>query len=128
VAHGTVVANTALGNIQLWKVAKGAVAHTGMGRITAEFVGDHDAMKNSELVSLMGDIVVYFAGSARATVHALTATCPAHKIFSEFPDLKLSSGGAAGPRSAAAAGAIHGGGPVIELRTMAGQIELRRAQ
>ena len=40
VAHGPVVASTALGDIALWKLAQGADAHTGMGRITAEFIGD----------------------------------------------------------------------------------------
>jgi hypothetical protein len=127
VAHGTVVANTALGNIQLWKLAKGAAAHTGMGRITAEFVGNRDSIKNSELISLMGDIVVYFAGASPANVHAITVTCPGRQIHSDFPGLKLTSG-VDGPRSAAAEGTIHGGGPAIELRTMAGQIEIRRAQ
>ena len=63
VAHGAVVASTAMGNIELWKLSQGAEAHTGMGRITAEFVGDRNSMRDSELVTSMGDIVVYFAGS-----------------------------------------------------------------
>jgi hypothetical protein len=129
VAHGEVVANTALGNIELWKVEHGVDAHTGMGRITAEFVGDHNTVRQSKLVTAMGDVVVYFAGSAPGTIHAVTGASPTKHILSEFAGLKISNGGAEyGPRSIAADGAIHGGGPVIEVRTTLGQIELRNAK
>jgi hypothetical protein len=126
VAHGEVVANTGLGNIELWKLEKGVEAHTGMGRITAEFIGDRSSMRNSKLVTSMGDVVVYFGGSAIGNIHAVTGASPTRHIFSDFPGLKISNGGAEyGPRSIAADGAIHGGGPMIEVRTMLGQIELR---
>ncbi len=88
VAHGTVVASTALGNIELWKLAQGAEAHTGMGRITAEFIGDRNSMRNSELVTSMGDIVVYFAATVPGNIHAVTGASPAHRIFSDFPELE----------------------------------------
>jgi hypothetical protein len=129
VAHGAVVASTALGNIELWKLAQGAQAHTGMGQITAEFVGDRNSMRNSELVSSMGDIVVYLAAAVPVNIHAVTGASPTHRIYSDFPDLKITNGAAEyGPRSIAAEGAIHGGGSLIEVRTMAGQIELRSAR
>jgi len=129
VAHGPVVASTALGNIELWKLAQGADAHTGMGRITAEFVGDRKSMRESQLVTSMGDIVVYFAGTVPGNLHAVTGKCPTRHILSDFPGLKILSGiPAYGPRSVVADGAIHGGGPAIELRTMMGQIELRNVR
>jgi hypothetical protein len=129
VAHGPVIANTALGNIELWKLSQGASAHSGMGRITAEFIGDRSSMKNSELVTSTGDIVVYFGGSAPGTLHALAGSCPSRRIVSEFPELKLTTGlPQYGPRSVAAEGPIHGGGPTIEMRTMVGQIEVRNVR
>ena len=129
VAHGEVVARTAQGNIELWKLSQGADAHTGMGRITAEFVGDRNSTRSSQLVTSMGDIVVYFTGTAAGDLHAVTGSCPARHILSEFPELKISNGVAEyGSRSIVAEGAIHGGGPMIDLRTMAGQIELRNAR
>jgi hypothetical protein len=77
----------------------------------------------------MGDIVVYFAGTVPGNVHAVTGKCPARHILSDFPSLKILSGiPAYGPRSVVADGAIHGGGPAIELRTMVGQIELREVR
>jgi len=129
IAHGGVVANTALGNIELWKLAQGAQAHTGMGRITAEFIGDRNSMRESELVTSMGDVVVYFAGAAPGNIHAVTGGSPTRRIGTDFPDLKISNSLAQyGPRSIAAEGAIHGGGPMIQVRTMLGQIELRKAR
>jgi hypothetical protein len=129
VAHGTVMASTALGNIELWKLAQGAEAHTGMGQITAEFIGDRNSMRNSELVTSMGDIVVYIAATVPCNIHAVTGASPAHRIFSDFPDLKITNGAVEyGPHSIAADGAIHGGGSLIEVRTMIGQIELRNAR
>lgn len=126
VANGEVVATTAQGDIELWKLAQGANAHTGMGRITAEFVGSRNTTHNTQLVTSMGDIVVYFGGTAPGNLHAVAGSCPSRHILSEFPDLKISNGVAEyGPHSVVAEGAIHGGGPEIDLRTMVGQIELR---
>ncbi len=126
VAHGPVLASTALGDIELWKLAQGAKAHTGMGRISAEFIGDRKSMQDSELVTSMGDILVYFAGTVPGTLHAVTGSCPAKHIVSDFPELKITNGIAGyGPRSIVADGAIHGGGPSIDVRTLVGQIELR---
>ena len=126
VAHGLVAANTAQGNIELWKIAKGAAAHTGMGRITAEFIGNRNSMKNSELMTSMGDIVVYFADSAAANLRAVAGSCPSRRFISEFPELRITKGAASyGPHSMVAEGMIHGGGPTVEMRTMVGQIEVR---
>ena len=128
VAHGPVTASTALGNIDLWKLSQGATAHTGMGKITAEFISDRASMHTSELVTSMGDIVVYFAGAVPGNVHAVTGRSPTRRVVCEFPELKISNGLIKyGARSIVAEGAIHGGGPEIDLRTMVGQIELRNA-
>lgn len=129
VAHGAVTASTALGDIELWKLSQGAKAHTGMGKITAEFIADRNSMRESELVTSMGDIVVYFAGSVPGNLHAVTGSSPTKHIVNDFSDLKISHGVAEyGPKSIVAEGAIHGGGPTINLRTMVGQIELRNAR
>lgn len=129
VAHGPVLASTAMGDIELWKLAQGAKAHTGMGRITAEFIGDRKSMHESELVTSMGDILVYFAGTVPGNLHAVTGSSPTRHIVSEFPELKITTGLAGyGPRSIVADGAIHGGGPSIDVRTLIGQIELRNVR
>ena len=129
IAHAGVVVSTALGDIELWKLAQGAVAHSGMGKITAEFVGDRNSMRQSELKTSMGDIVVYFAPTVPGDLHAVTGGSPTRHIFSDFPNLKMANGVAEyGPRSIVAEGTIHGGGPLIEVRTTLGQIDLRNTR
>lgn len=129
VAHGMVAVSTAMGDIELWKLAQGAIAHTGMGSITAEFIAPRGAMRNSELVTSMGNIVAFFDSSVAINVRAVTGASPSKRIINEFPDLKLANGMAQyGPRSIFVEGAIHGGGPDLYVRTMVGQIELRNTR
>jgi len=129
VAHGMVTASTAMGNIELWKLSQGTQAHTGMGRITAEFIGDRNSMRESELVTSMGDIVVYFGANVPADLHAVTGNSPTKHIVSEFPKVKISNANPQyGPSSIVAEGAIHGGGRMIKMRTLVGQIELRKTE
>lgn len=126
VAHGMVVANSTQGDIELWKLSQGAQAHTNIGRITAEFVGDRNSTRESALVTSMGDIVVYFATTVPANLYAVTGASPTRRIVSDFSELKTSSAVREyGPQSIVSEGHIHGGGPLIDVRTMAGQIELR---
>ncbi|MDR3764068.1 MAG: hypothetical protein P4M01_08250 [Acidobacteriota bacterium] len=129
VAHGMVAVSTAMGDIEIWKLSQGAIAHTGMGSITAEFIAPRAAMRKSELVTSMGNIVVYFNANSGANVRAITGASPSKRIVNEFPELRLANGMAQyGPRSIFAEGTIHGGGADLFLRTMVGQIELRNAR
>jgi len=129
VAHGEVSAKTRMGNIDLWKLYRAAHAQTGMGRITAEFVGDRREANRSQLVTSMGNVVVYFQGGAASTFRGVAANCPSRRIISEFPDVKTVAGlPQYGPHSVAVEGLIHGGGPEIEARTTVGHIELRHAK
>lgn len=125
VARGDVHVATMMGDMELWKLSQGAVARTGAGRITAEFIGDRRSMHDSELATTIGDIITYFAEVTPATLHVVSAVGPAKRIITEFPDVRIIGFVPEyGPNSIAAAGAVHGGGPVIEMRTMAGHIEL----
>ena len=129
VAHGTVAVNSTMGDIELWKLAQGVRAHTGMGRITAEFVAVHGALLPSELITAMGDIVIFFGGDTSGYLRAVTGVSPTHRVISDFPELHISNGLAQyGPRSILLEGPIHGGGPGIEARTMVGQIEVHPAR
>jgi hypothetical protein len=123
VAHGTVAVNSTMGDIELWKLAQGAHVHTGMGRITAEFIAAHGALLPSDLVTAMGDIVIFLGPQTSGTLRAVTGISPTHRVVSDFPELRTTSGLAQfGPRSILLEGPIHGGGADIEARTMVGQI------
>jgi DUF4097 and DUF4098 domain-containing protein YvlB len=126
-ARGPVVANTGGGSIQLYKLMSGARAETGAGSITAEFLG---AATDSLLQTAVGDVVVYVGPQTKLTVRATIDMANGHSIrASDFPDIKITSeGGEWGPKSYSAQGNVNGGGPVLRIHTMTGNVEIRRAK
>ncbi len=125
-ARGPVVASTGGGNIELYKLMQGARAETGAGPITAEFLG---MTSDSSLQTSVGDVIVYISPQARMTVRAELAMANGHHISSDFPELKITGdSGGYGPQNYHAEGSLNGGGPVLSVRTMSGNIEFRRAK
>ncbi|MGA1998553.1 MAG: hypothetical protein ABSG52_01050 [Terriglobales bacterium] len=125
-ASGPVVANTGGGAIELYKLMQGARAETGAGPITAEFLG---MGTDSTLQTSVGDVIVYIGPQARITVKAELDMANGHQIRSDFPDLKITTdGGNYGPKNYYAQGSLNGGGAVLKVHTMSGNIEFRRAK
>jgi DUF4097 and DUF4098 domain-containing protein YvlB len=127
-ASGPVIANTGGGEIVLYKLMQGARAETGAGSITAEFLGSMGT--DSTLQTSVGDVIVYIGPQARFTVKAELDMANGHQIRSDFPDLKITTdgGGNYGPKNYYAQGALNGGGAVLRVHTMSGNIEFRRAK
>ncbi len=127
-SKGPVVARTGGGNIELSKLAHGADARSGMGKIQAEFLGSSGATQ-SALDTGAGDIVVYVKSGVPFSVRAMTEIAAGQGIRSDFPEMKVTAeDGGWGPRMMRAAGALSGGGPLLNLRTSIGQIDIRREQ
>jgi hypothetical protein len=125
-ASGPVVANTGGGGIELYKLMQGARAETGAGPITAEFLG---IGSDSTLQTSVGDVIVYIGPQAKITVKAELDMANGHHISSDFPDLKITTdGGNYGPKNYYAQGSLNGGGAVLRVHTMSGNIEFRRAK
>jgi hypothetical protein len=125
-ASGPVVANTGGGGIELYKLMQGARAETGAGSITAEFLG---MGTDSTLQTSVGDVIVYIGPQAKLTVKAELDMANGHQIRSDFPDLKITTdGGNYGPKNYYAQGSLNGGGAVLRVHTMSGNIEFRRAK
>jgi DUF4097 and DUF4098 domain-containing protein YvlB len=125
-ASGPVVANTGGGGIELYKLMQGARAQTGAGPITAEFLG---MGTDSTLQTSVGDVIVYIGPQAKITVKAELDMANGHHIRSDFPDLKITTdGGNYGPKNYYAQGSLNGGGAVLRVHTMSGNIEFRRAK
>ncbi len=126
-AKGMVKANTGGGSIELYKLLQGARAETGAGSITAEFLGFNT---ESSLQTSVGDVIVYLSPQAKVTVRASLTMANGHKIIAgDFPGLKITREGSEyGPSNYYAEGALNGGGPVLRVRTMSGNIEFRRAR
>lgn len=127
-ASGPVVANTGGGAIELYKLMQGARAETGAGSITAEFLGSMGT--DSTLQTSVGDVIVYIGPQAKFTVKAELDMANGHQIRSDFPDLKITTdgGGNYGPKNYYAQGSLNGGGAVLRVHTMSGNIEFRRAK
>ena len=123
-AKGPVVAETGAGSIELWKLTAGARAETGAGSITAEFLGG--GQNRSLLQTSVGDVIVYISPNAKFTVKAQIHQANGHRIRSEFPDIKVTSEGD-WVKNVYANGSLNGGGPVLEVETMSGNIEFRRS-
>ncbi|MBZ5513005.1 MAG: DUF4097 domain-containing protein [Acidobacteriia bacterium] len=125
-ASGPVVANTGGGGIELYKLMQGARAETGAGPITVEFLG---MGTDSTLRTSVGDVIVYVGPQVKLTVKAELDMANGHQIRSDFPDLKITTdGGNYGPKNYYAQGSLNGGGSVLKVRTMSGNIEFRRAK
>ena len=124
-ATGPVIAETGGGGIELYKLAQGAKAETGAGGITAEFLG---VGSGSTLETSSGHVIVYLSPNAKVTLRATLEMSNGHRIRSDFPDFKITTeGGEWGPQNVSATGNLNGGGPVLRVRTMSGDIEIRRA-
>ena len=125
-AKGAVQAETAGGSITMLKMQKGVRAATAAGGITAELLGRD--LSDSALETTAGDITVYLASNVACSVRAAIEMASGHKIKSDFPELKITTEGSGfGARHWDAQGMLNGGGPMLRLRTSAGDIEILRA-
>jgi hypothetical protein len=117
---------TAGGSIYLTQVDSSVKASASAGGITAWFVGRPKGQGSCELESNDGDIVVYLARQLPVTIDAKIQMGDDHRVIVDpaFP-LKVSYDDSSnGVRMVRAEGALNGGGEVIRLRTVAGNIRL----
>jgi hypothetical protein len=128
-SKGPVTAATGGGNIELWKLYRGAQAQTGAGAITAEFLGGKGAFADSYLHTSAGDVVVYLSNGFSGSVRASSEMASGRGIWSDFPELRITSeGGDYGPKTMFAEGTLNGGGPMLKVRTTIGQIAFRKSK
>jgi len=126
-AKGLVRAETGGGSIELMGVPS-ARAQTGAGGIEAKFVGGGGERNDSLLETAAGDITVYLAPNVNLTIRASIEAANGHNIYSDFPEIKVTTeGGDYGPKTVAAEGSLNGGGPVLKVETTTGDISFRRA-
>ena len=114
------------GSIYLTQVDGLVKASTGAGGITAWFVSSPKRPGTCDLQSGDGDIVVYLPRQLSVTIDAQIQQGNEHRVIADpaFP-LKVSYDEASnGSRRIRAEGALNGGGEVLRLRTVAGNIRL----
>jgi DUF4097 and DUF4098 domain-containing protein YvlB len=125
-ARGRVVAETGGGSIDLLQIQSAVRATTGAGRILAELNCNKKSFGASELETNMGDVFVYLPGDVPLTIDAAIATAAGRRIQSDFPiDIQGNKDDLI-PSTLRGRGNLNGGGEVLRLRTVAGNIEIRK--
>ncbi len=125
-ARGLVRAETGSGRIELNGIPA-VRAETGSGGILVRFVtlaGDH---ADSSLETSAGDIEIYLPANFRARIRAAIEAANGQKIYSEFPEIPVRMEAGEWPQTITAEGNLNGGGPMIKVQTVSGNIWFRRA-
>jgi TonB family protein len=114
------------GSIFLTKVENAVHASTGTGSITAWFSPTLKISASSQLESGHGDIVVYVPRDLQMTIEATIDTAAGHHIAAD-PLLMMKTTYHTGESGKQVRGVcdINGGGEVLKLRAMEGNIQLR---
>jgi DUF4097 and DUF4098 domain-containing protein YvlB len=125
-ARGRVVAETAGGSIDLLQVESAVRATTAAGRILAELNCTRKSFGASQLETSMGDVYVYLPSDVPLTIDAAIMTAAGRQIQSDFPlDIQGNKEDLV-PSTLRGHGNLNGGGEVLRLRTVAGNIEIRK--
>jgi DUF4097 and DUF4098 domain-containing protein YvlB len=114
------------GSIYLTQVDSAVKASTGAGVITAWFVAPVKSPSQCQLQSNDGDIVVYIPRQMPVTIDAQVQSGDEHRVIVDPAfQLKMSYDAASnGGRSVRAEGPLNGGGEILHLRTVAGNIRV----
>jgi hypothetical protein len=126
-ARGRVVADTAGGSIDLLQLAGAVKASTSVGRILAEWVtANAPGFGSSELENSMGDVYVYLPVDIHLTIDAAIDAAAGHQIVTDFPLTIQGEREEFTPQTIRGHGALNGGGEVLRIRTVSGNIEIRK--
>ena len=125
-SRGRVVAETAGGSIDLLQLQAGVRASTSAGRILAEFNASGKTFAASQLETSMGDVYVYLPVGLSLTIDAAIDAAAGHHIVTDFPLSILGDKEDFGERTIRGHGTLNGGGEVLRIRTVAGNIEIRK--
>jgi len=117
------------GSIYLKQVLNTVNANTSSGQITAWFAntGSKEVLGTSQLVCGEGDIVVYLPREIALSIEATIEAASEHQIIAgpEFGLQKTWVRTPGGPRVLQAKGLLNGGGKLLKLHTVAGNIKLQ---
>jgi len=125
-ARGRVEVRTAGGSIDLLQMRNAVHAANAAGGILAQVDADLKKFAASELETTVGDVQVYLPANLPVTVDAVIDMATGHKILSDFPLNVQKEGEPFVPTKVRAEGALNGGGEVLRIRTVAGNIEIRK--
>lgn len=129
---GPMQLETSGGSIYLTRVQGTVSASTASGNITAWFAPEGNKKTGaSQLQCQQGDIVVYLPRQLALTIEAVIEMPERDNKVEPDPALPLKVSyvqAPAGTRALRAEGSMNGGGEVLRLRTVSGDIKLRSAE
>jgi hypothetical protein len=124
---GTAQLETGSGTIHIGPIHGGLHAETGAGNIVADLTGSKNAFSASRLETSAGNIVVYLPDGLGVTVRASVEVARGAGIHSDVSGLRITEEGTSpGPREVYAEGSLNGGGPLLHVHTVSGNIEFKR--
>ena len=125
---GPAQVETGGGAIHIGQTRGGLRAQTGAGTIIADLAASRNSFTNSRLETSVGDIIVYVPDDLGVTIHATVEIAQGRGITSDISGLTITRAQEGmGPREAYAEGNLNGGGPVLHVHTVSGNIEFRRS-
>ncbi len=125
-ARGLVLAETAGGSIDLFRMQSAVRAETAAGPILAEFNNIGDSFAASQLETSVGDVQVFLPPDLPLNIDAAIEQAFGHRIVSDFPIQVQGEEENFRNRSQHAEAALNGGGKVLRIRTMMGNIEIHK--
>ena len=124
--QGHVVAQTAGGSIDLLQLDGSVSASTAAGRILAQWIDSMKKFAPSQLQTSMGDVYVYLPVSVPLTIDASIDAAAGHRIISDFPLTIKGDREEFSPQTITGHGLLNGGGELLRIRTVTGNIEIRK--
>lgn len=126
-ARGMVQAETAGGSIDLFRIESAVRAQTANGRILLELNANRETFAPSLLETSVGDVQVFLPPELPLDIDAAIEEAFGHKIVSDFPQLRVEGNEEDfHHRSQRGEAALNGGGKLLRIRTVTGNIEIRR--
>ena len=125
-ARGPIRVQTAGGSIDLYGVQSAVRATTAAGKILAQIAASRESFAESALENAFGDVEVYLPPDLPLTIEATIEQASGHKIVTDFP-LEIEGGELAfQPSTVRGRGALNGGGVLLRIHTVAGNIEIHK--
>jgi len=125
-SRGRMEVKTAGGSIDLWQIRSAVDAATAAGRILAQIDPSDKTFSACEFQNASGDVLVYLPPGLPLTIDAAIDAAAGHDILTDFP-LKIQRQKDSFVQGTMSGhGDLNGGGEVLRIRTVSGNIEIRK--
>ncbi len=125
-SRGRMEVKTAGGSIDLWQIRSAVDAATAAGRILAQIDPADKSFAPCEFQNASGDVLVYLPPDLPLTIDAAIDAAAGHDILTDFPLQIQREKDSFVQGMLSGHGDLNGGGEVLRIRTVSGNIEIRK--